>query len=66
MSDNNCALAGFLYKKLNIKRNEYIIEQGYSLNLPSIIKVNIITDQSDNIVKIYVGGKSEFLFVKEL
>lgn len=63
---SNCALAGFLYKKLNIKRNEYIIEQGYSLNLPSIIKVNIITDQSDNIVKIYVGGKSEFLFVKEI
>ena len=63
---SNCALAGFLYKKINIKRNEYIIEQGYSLNLPSIIKVNIITDQSDNIVKIYVGGKSEFLFVKEI
>ena len=63
---SNCALAGFLYKKLNIKRNEYIIEQGYSLNLPSIIKVNIITDQSDNIVKIYVGGKSEFLFIKEI
>ena len=63
---SNCALAGFLYKKLDIKKNEYIIEQGYSLNLPSIIKVNIITDHSDNIVKIYVGGKSEFLFVKEL
>ncbi len=63
---SNCALAGFLYKKLDIKKNEYIIEQGYSLNLPSIIKVNIITDQNDNIVKIYVGGKSEFLFVKEL
>ena len=63
---SNCALAGFLYKKLDIKKNEYIIEQGYSLNLPSIIKVNIITDHSDNIVKIYVGGKSEFLFVKDL
>jgi PhzF family phenazine biosynthesis protein len=63
---SNCALAGFLYKKLDMKKNEYIMEQGYSLNLPSIIKVNIITDQSDNIVKIYVGGKSEFLFVKEL
>lgn len=63
---SNCALAGFLYKKLDIKKNEYIIEQGYSLNLPSIIKVNIITDRNDNIVKIYVGGKSEFLFVKEL
>lgn len=63
---SNCALAGFLYKKLDIKKNEYIIEQGYSLNLPSIIKVNIFTDHSDNIVKIYVGGKSEFLFVKEL
>ena len=63
---SNCALAGFLYKKLNIKKREYVIEQGYSLNLPSIIKVNIITDQNDNIVKIYVGGKSEFLFIKEL
>lgn len=63
---SNCALAGFLFEKLNIKKNEYIIEQGYSLNLPSIIKVKIITDQNDNIVKIYVGGKSEFLFEKEL
>ena len=63
---SNCALAGFLFEKLNIKKNEYIIEQGYSLNLPSIIKVKIITDQNDNIVKIYAGGKSEFLFEKEL
>ena len=63
---SNCALAGFLYKKLDIKKNEYTMEQGYSLNSPSIIKVNIVTDENDNIAKIYVGGKSEFLFFKEL
>ena len=63
---SNCALAGFLYKKLDIKKNEYIMEQGYSLDSPSIIKVNVVTDENDNIVKIYVGGKSEFLFIKEL
>lgn len=63
---SNCALAGFLYKRLDIKKNQYIIEQGYSLDLPSVIKVNVITDKSDNIIKIYVGGKSEFLFIKEL
>ena len=63
---SNCALAGFLYKKLNIKKKEYIIEQGYSMNEPSIIKVKLETDEFDNIIKIYVGGNSEFLFEKDM
>lgn len=63
---SNCALAGLLFMKLNIKRNNYVFEQGYSLNSPSIIKVKVFSSHDDKIDKIMVGGKSKFVETKEI
>ena len=63
---SNCALAGLLFCKLNIKKKNYIFEQGYSLNSPSIIKVKIFFKDKDNIDKIFVGGKSRFVEMKNI
>lgn len=63
---SNCALAGLLFMKLNIKRENYTFEQGYSLNSPSIIKVKIISSDNNKIDKIYVGGKSKFNKIKQI
>ncbi len=57
---SNCALAGLLFMKLGMKNKQYIFEQGYSLNSPSIIKVKIYSSDNENIDKIEVGGKSRF------
>lgn len=53
---SNCALAGLLFKKLGIKKNTYVFEQGYSLNQPSSIEVKINSSDNVNIDSIYVGG----------
>jgi len=63
---SNCALAGLLFRKFNIKRTCYIFEQGYSLNSPSVIKVKIMSNDNKEIDKIYVGGKSRFVEIKEI
>lgn len=63
---SNCALAGLLFMKLDIKNKQYVFEQGYSLNSPSIIKVKIYSSDNKKIDKIVVGGKSRFLEVKNI
>lgn len=63
---SNCALAGLLFMKLDMKSNQYVFEQGYSLNSPSIIKVKIYSSNNEKIDKIVVGGKSRFLEVKNI
>jgi len=57
---SNCALAGFMFAKLGIKRDLYVFEQGYSLNSPSEIIVDII-DEGDEIKQIFVGGRTYFI-----
>ncbi len=63
---SNCALAGLLFMKLNMKNKQYIFEQGYSLKSPSIIKVKIYSSDNKKIDKIVVGGKSRFVEVKNI
>ena len=52
---SNCALAGYLWK-YGICKNRYIFEQGYELNAPSEIIVDI-EDEGEKITAIFVGGK---------
>lgn len=63
---SNCALAGLLFIKMNLKNNIYIFEQGYSLNSPSSIVVKIESNDNKNIDKIYVGGNSKFVKIVEV
>lgn len=63
---SNCALAGLLFMKLNIKNDQYVFEQGHSLNSPSIIKVKINSSDNENIDKIVVGGRSRFVEKKKI
>ena len=63
---SNCALAGLLFKKLDIKKNVFVFEQGYSLNQPSSILVKINSNDNINIDSIYVGGNSIFVEEKEV
>lgn len=63
---SNCALTGLLFMKYGLKKDEYVLEQGYSLNSPSIIKVRICSTNGENIGKIYVGGNSKFVEKKEI
>lgn len=63
---SNCALAGLLFMKLNLKRKLYIFEQGYSLNLPSTIKVKIDSFDGEKIDKISVGGQCKFIDTKNI
>lgn len=50
----SCALASYLFKN-GCEKNTYIFEQGYSLNSPSRIVVNL-ENNVDVITKIMVGG----------
>ena len=56
----NCALVSYLYKHGIKRMDEYTIEQGYSLNLPSEITVRITCD-NDEISRIFVGGYGCFV-----
>jgi PhzF family phenazine biosynthesis protein len=58
----NCALASYLHKHGIMRRNEYRIEQGRSMNMPSEITVRI-TETGEEISKIFVGGKGRFIGV---
>ena len=59
----NCALVSYLYKHGIKRAQEYTIEQGYSLNLPSEITVRI-SEENDEISRIFVGGYG--CFIKEM
>lgn len=63
---SNCALAGLLFMKMNLKNSIYTFEQGYSLNSPSSIVVKIDSHDNKNIDKIYVGGNSRFVKIVEV
>ena len=51
---SNCALACYLFKYVE-KKSQYIFEQGYNLNSPSRIVVNLTT-HDDVIDGVFVGG----------
>ncbi|MCO6183678.1 PhzF family phenazine biosynthesis protein [Leuconostoc fallax] len=51
---SNCALACYLFKYVE-KKSQYIFEQGYNLNNPSRIVVNLTT-HDDVIDGVFVGG----------
>jgi len=53
---SNCVLASYLCKNNIIRKNQYIFEQGYSLNSPSEIIVNLTTSNCV-ISKVEVGGQ---------
>lgn len=56
---SNGALACYLNKFI-VKKDHYILRQGYSMGFPSEIKVEI--EQSDSsIISVWVGGKASFL-----
>jgi len=63
---SNCALAGLLFMRFGMKNKQYIFEQGYSLDSPSIIKVKIYSSDNEKIDKIFVGGKSRFVEIKNI
>lgn len=51
---SNCALACYLFKYVE-KKSQYVFEQGYNLNSPSRIVVNLTT-HDDVIDGVFVGG----------
>ena len=59
----NCALASYLYKHEIIRKSEYVIEQGHSLNSPSEIIVRLVESDGE-ISRVFVGGYG--CFVKEM
>ena len=61
----NCALVSYLYRHEIKRREEYTIEQGYSLNLPSEITVRITCDNNE-ISRIFVGGYGCLVEEKEI
>ncbi|MCL1863992.1 MAG: PhzF family phenazine biosynthesis isomerase [Defluviitaleaceae bacterium] len=52
---SNCVLAGYLWQN-NIRKSEYIFEQGYTTGSPSEIIVRLTTN-GDDISKVLVGGR---------
>ncbi|MCL2839427.1 MAG: PhzF family phenazine biosynthesis protein [Defluviitaleaceae bacterium] len=62
---SNCVLASYLWKNNILRKNEYIFEQGYTLNSPSEIIVRLTTNH-DNIDKVVVGGKGYLMDEKTI
>ena len=56
---SNGALGCYLHKYVT-KKHEYILRQGYSMNLPSEIKTNL-EYQEDVITKVFVGGTAKVI-----
>ncbi|MDR2133251.1 MAG: PhzF family phenazine biosynthesis protein [Clostridiales Family XIII bacterium] len=56
----NCALAGYLRKHGIMKKNEYRMEQGYSLGSPSEITVRIEAE-CERISRVFAGGKGRLI-----
>lgn len=61
---SNCALACYLFKYVE-KKSQYIFEQGYNLNSPSRIIVNLKT-HDDMIDAVFVGGYGYLVEKKSL
>ncbi|MGR8809698.1 PhzF family phenazine biosynthesis protein [Leuconostoc citreum] len=61
---SNCALACYLFKYVE-KKSQYIFEQGYNLNSPSRIVVNLTT-HDDVIDAVFVGGYGYLVETKSL
>lgn len=61
---SNCALACYLFKYVE-KKSTYIFEQGYNLNSPSRIVVNLTT-HDDVIDAVFVGGYGYLVETKSL
>lgn len=61
---SNCALACYLFKYVE-KKSQYIFEQGYNLNSPSRIVVNLKT-HDDMIDAVFVGGYGYLVEKKSL
>lgn len=62
---SNCALACYLYENSIIKQDRYIFEQGYSLQSPSeiIVELELLNEQ---IEKVAAGGKAYIVEEKEV
>lgn len=56
---SNGALASYLFKFHHQKQN-YVLRQGYSMNLPSEIKVTLVLKEED-IQSVWVGGMAHIL-----
>jgi PhzF family phenazine biosynthesis protein len=56
----NCALASYLHRHRIMRRGEYRMEQGHSMDMPSEITVRLAEDGGE-ISKIYVGGRGRFI-----
>ena len=61
---SNCALACYLFKYVE-KKSQYIFEQGYNLNSPSRIIVNLKT-HNDMVDAVFVGGYGYLVEKKSL
>lgn len=61
---SNGALACYLHEQHNFEKEDYIFEQGYSLQSPSEILVKLVTDNKNDIEKVYVGGNGYYCETK--
>jgi PhzF family phenazine biosynthesis protein len=61
----NCALVSYLYRHGIVRKDEYTIEQGQSLNSPSEIIVRIF-ENGGEIERIFVGGYGNFVEEREI
>lgn len=56
---SNCALACYLNKYGNMgEERRYIFEQGYCMDRPSEIRVELDADDNNEVIAVYVGGKA--------
>lgn len=63
---SNAALACYLYEQHRLMKEEYVFEQGYSLDLPSEIIVKLTLNKLEKVEKVYVGGKGYYCDIKYL
>lgn len=63
---SNGALACYLYQQQDSQKEDFVFEQGYSLNSPSEIFVKLAIDRENEIEKVYVGGKGYYCETKYL
>lgn len=61
---SNSALACYLYEQHSLQKDVYVFEQGYSLYSPSEILVKLVTNNKNEIEKVYVGGKGYYCETK--
>ncbi|HHQ0972826.1 TPA: PhzF family phenazine biosynthesis protein, partial [Listeria innocua] len=63
---SNAALACYLYKNHYLRKENYLFEQGYSLDSPSEVLVNLALSNNGEIEKVFVGGKGYYCETKNL